>query len=52
MMRGLAIDTKQYTIFRMNYTIFRMNYTIFRMNYTIFRMDRGLSSCIPGERKP
>ena len=40
MMRGLAISTRRYTIFR-------MNYTIFRMNYTIFRMDRGQPSCIP-----
>lgn len=31
MMRGLAIDTRQHTIFRIHNTIFRMLNTIFRM---------------------
>ena len=36
MMRGLAIDTRQHTIFRI------LN-TIFRILNTIFRMRRGLA---------
>ena len=43
MMRGLAIDTRQHTIFRILNTIFRILNTIFRILNTIFRMRRGLA---------
>ncbi len=46
MMRGLAIDTRQHTIFRIPNTIFRILNTIFRMHrpFSLHGIEAGSRS--------